>query len=67
MIKFLKQNQLEKNAIPFYILSSNMLFKEDCWITKKKKAMHYLSFSSFSSFFGTKKILHTSDLFKLKR
>lgn len=31
MIKFLKQNQLhvEENAIPFYILSSNMLFKED--------------------------------------
>lgn len=28
MIKFLKQNQLKKNAIPFYILSSNMLFKE---------------------------------------
>lgn len=54
MIKFLKQNQLEENAIPFYILSSNMLFKEDWWITKKK-AMHYLSFSSFSSFFGTKK------------
>lgn len=29
MIKFLKQNQLEENAFPFYILSSNMLFKED--------------------------------------
>lgn len=29
MIKFLKQIQLEENAIPFYILSSNMLFKED--------------------------------------
>lgn len=29
MIKFLKQNQQEENAIPFYILSSNMLFKED--------------------------------------
>lgn len=57
MIKFLKQNQLEENAIPFYILSSNMLFKEDWWITKKK-AMHYLSFSIFSSFFGTKKSTH---------
>lgn len=29
MIKFRKQNQLEENDIPFYILSSNMLFKED--------------------------------------
>lgn len=50
MIKFLKQNQLEENAIPFYILSSNMLFKEDWWITKKKKQCIIYLFRVFLPF-----------------
>lgn len=49
MIKFLKQNQLEENAIPFYILSSNKI-KEDCWITKKKKQCIIYLFRVFLPF-----------------